>query len=323
MLFDSFRHRMKRILYLKAKVLWRALKEMPVAAIIIFAVIVCALFWGIYKAGNTAPYNYYIAGAYLLILMSIQSTRKDYHLCRQIVAHPYIHVCVEYMILSIPFISISIIANAYPIALIYTAIPFIIAAFPKTNILKRQRSLPLPFKMPSLESVSFFRKYGIIVLPLLALSAILCFATGISVVIVYFLILFYAGTAFAQSESLSVLSLDELPPKQLLRKKCRGDILLWMQMIAPAIVLYIPFNLDTAYYVLVPIILGPPAICSSVFIKYSNYSPKKHLFGTISQALCMMGYIIPVLLPLTLIMTLMYRSDAIDNLSQYLDAYNQ
>lgn len=314
---------MRRILDLKAKILFSALKEMPVAAIIIFAGIVGALFWGIYKVSNTAPYNYYIAGAYFLILMSIHSTRKDYHLCRQIVAHPYIHVCMEYMILSIPFISISIIAHAYPTALIYTAIPFVVAAFPKTNILTRQHSQPFPFKMPSLESVSFFRKYGIIVLPLLALSAILCFATGISVVIVYFLILFYAGTVFAQSESLSVLSLDELPPKQLLRKKCRGDILLWMQLIAPAIILYIPFNLDTAYYVLVPIILGPSAICSSIFIKYSNYSPKKHLFGTISQALCMMGYIIPVLIPLTLIMTLMYRSDAIDNLSQYLDAYNQ
>lgn len=225
---------MIKILNIKAKLLWRALKEMPVAAVIILEAIVCALFWGIYKVSSILPYNYYIAGAYLLILMPIQSTRKDYHLCRQIVAHPYIHVCMEYMILSIPFISISIIAHAYPMALIYTAIPFIIAAFPKTNIFTRQHSRPFPFKMPSLESVSFFRKYGIIVLPLLALSAILCFATGISVVIVYFLILFYAGTAFAQSESLSVLSLDELPPKQLLRKKCHGDILLWIQLIAPA-----------------------------------------------------------------------------------------
>lgn len=314
---------MIRILYLKARILWRALKEMPVYAVIVLAAIACIVLWGIYETAGKAPYDYYAAGAVLLILSSIHSARKDYQLCRRIVACPYILSSMEYMILSLPFMAACLFCNAYSTALIYAVFPFAVAAFPQKNIFRRRHAKPLPFKMPSLESVSFFRKYGIIVLPLLALSVMLCFAAGISMVIAYFLILIYAWTAFSQSEPLSVLSLDELPPERLLRRKCFGDIMLWAKLTAPAIALYIPFNLDAAYHVLVPAALGPLAICSGVFIKYSSYSPGRQLFVTKSQTICMIGYVIPVFLPLTLIMTLMYRSYAIDNLSKYLDAYNK
>ena len=315
---------MRQILHLKAKIILRVFKEMPVYGHIILTAIACLLLWAVYKTSDTAPYNYVISGVYFLILAMINTSRRDFRLCQKLILHPYRLFVVEYFILSLPFITAALCNSAYKTALIYSIIPFVAAAVPQISIRIRQRTIPILIKMPSLESVSFFRRYRIIIWLFTASALLLCCVTGISVVIVYFLILFYAGSSFSRSESLPVLCLEELPPPKFLHKKITGELILWAKLTLPIFFLYILFNIKTAYYILVPLILGPVAICCSVFIKYAHYSPKGDAnTGSIFTAICMMGFILPPLLPFSLIMILKYRNNAIDNLSQYLDAYNQ
>ncbi|MBQ0053305.1 MAG: hypothetical protein KBS89_02475 [Bacteroidales bacterium] len=259
----------------------------------------------------------------MLILSAVHSSRKDLHLYTQIVACPYIVLAIEYLILSAAFIVASLFAKSYIISLIYAVIPFVVAAIPHSGVHHSKTARPFPFGMPSLESASFFRKFGILVWPLLALSVILCFVKGVSMFILYFIIIMLTGSAFSQSESLTVLSLEELPPKKFLRKKILTEMLFWAKLFAPGILLYIPFNLHTAYCVLLPIVLGASALCSCIYIKYACYSPKNSQFTSLFQGLCMIGYIVPFILPLTIIMTFIYRKSAINNLSHYLNVYNQ
>ena len=211
-----------------------------------------------------------ISGVYFLILAMINTSRQDFRLCQKLILHPYRLFLVEYFILSLPFITAALCNSAYKTALIYSIIPFVAAAVPQISIRIRQRTIPILIKMPSLESVSFFRRYRIIIWLFTASALLLCCVTGISVV--------------------------------------------WAKLTLPIFFLYILFNIKTAYYILVPLILGPVAICCSVFLKYAHYSPK----GDANT-----GSILPPLLPFSLIMLPKYRNNAIDNLSQYLDAYNQ
>ena len=171
--------------------------------------------------------------------------------------------------------------------------------------------------------MSFFRKAGLFVCCVLVLAAALCFAPAVSVVLVYLLVLFSSGAIYSQCESLTLLCLDGLPARQFLCRKIWRQIRFWAVPVLPVLALYAVFNWETAYYALVPVVLCPLQITASVCAKYRSYVPNQPFGGTTMQAIGMLGFIVPFLLPVSLILTAVYYSDAVRHLKTFLYAYDR
>lgn len=312
---------LKHFLHIKAKISGRMLRDMPIVVLFLLVGFLFFTFFFVYKTCTQAPYSRYVLYGVSILLLSVQQTRKDYHFCRKILRRPYFLFVLEYLLISIPFGITTAWRQQYLLSAAYVALPFVIAIIPQVKPHHFSKSTPFFLPMPSLETASFFRKYRILIWGVLLLSAVLCFTAGFSVVLIYLLVFFYAMTSFKQSESLTLLCLEEQPARQFLNRKIKREIVFWAKLTLPILLAYIPFNLDTIHFVAVPIFLLPMCVSTCISMKYADYSPKKRLDGSVFQVICLMGYIIPMLLPMSLVMTIIYYRAARNNLKQHLDAF--
>jgi len=312
-----------RLFRLKVTLWFRVLKGETLFSLLFLAALLSAAVLLFLKFCGTSPYNYCFLGAVAASLFAIHETRRDYHFCEMMLDHPYLLFSLEYLLICIPFIAISALKGQYVHGVLYAVLPFVTAVSPQfvSRFSPSRKLFFIP--MPSLETTSFFRKYGAVVWIMLSASLALSFVPAVSVLILYVSIIIYACSTFQQAESLTLLCFDELPAKPFLKRKIKRELVFWAKLSLPVCALYCIFNVETAYYVLVPIILGSLYVVFCICSKYSQYKPDGKIEGSVSQAIGFLGYIIPVLLPLSLIMTFVFYFQAIDNLNNYLDAYNR
>ncbi len=312
-----------KILQLKFKILFRILGELTFFGKVVLLALCAAALYAVYELTGLAPQRFQVAGAAAAILLLVHLNRKDYAFCRRILPHPFRLFALEYSLGLIPFAVIALLRGQFLLAALYAALPPLVAAVPRRARLSRRRALPLPVCFPDLDTVSFFRKAGLFVCCVLVLAAALCFAPAVSVVLVYLLVLFSSGAIYSQCESLTLLCLDGLPARQFLRRKIWRQIRFWAVPVLPVLALYAVFNWETAYYVLIPVALCPLQITASVCAKYRSYAPDRPFGGTTMQAIGMLGFIVPFLLPVALILTAVYYSDAVRHLKTFLYAYDR
>lgn len=312
-----------KILQLKFKILFRILGELTFFGKVVLLALCAAALYAVYELTGLAPQRFQVAGAAAAILLLVHLNRKDYAFCRRILPHPFRLFALEYSLGLIPFAVIALLRGQFLLAVLYAVMPPLVAAVPRSARLPRRRALPLPVCFPDLDTVSFFRKAGLFVCCVLVLAAALCFAPAVSVVLVYLLVLFSSGAIYSQCESLTLLCLDGLPARQFLRRKIWRQICFWAVPVLPVLALYAVFNWETAYYALVPVALCPLQITASVCAKYRSYAPDRPFGGTTMQAIGMLGFIVPFLLPVSLILTAVYYSDAVRHLKTFLYAYDR
>jgi len=307
---------------LKIKILLRALQELTFFGKVVLLTMLAALCYAIYALCDQPPMRHYLPGAVALLILFLHLRRKDYHFCRKLLPHPCLLFALEYFLVAAPFLLITLVKAPTPLCAIYALAPAVIAVLPRRNAPLRRSARPFRFPMPDLETVSLFRRAGLLIWGLLLLALALCFAPAVSVVIVYLLVLF-ASASFDQSESLTLLCLEELPARQFLRRKIRRQVAFWTTLTLPVLVLYAVLHLDTAYHVLVPVVLCPLQIAANVSARYSVFHPNRTITGRASLALCLLGYLIPILAPVSIVLTVVYYFDAIRNLNTYLYAYHR
>ncbi len=312
-----------KILQLKFKILFRILGELTFFGKVVLLALCAAALYAVYELTGLAPQRFQVAGAAAAILLLVHLNRKDYAFCRRILPHPFRLFVLEYSLGVIPFVVIALLRGQFLLAVLYAVMPPLVAAVPRSARLSRRRALPLPVCFPDLDTVSFFRKAGLFVCCVLLLAAALCFAPAVSVVLVYLLVLFSSGAIYSQCESLTLLCLDGLPARQFLRRKIWRQIRFWAVPVLPVLALYAVFNWDTAYYALIPVALCPLQIVASVCGKYRSYVPNQPFEGTALQAIGMLGFIIPFLLPVSIALTVVYYTDAVRHLKTYLYAYDR
>jgi len=310
---------MLKVLRVKAKMAVGELKGIPVLGRVLLCGILILIVYSLVLFNET--HEYIVFGAVSLLLLYFHQNRKDCVFCKVTLDYPHLFFAVEYFIITLPFSVLSVVYGAYDLSIAYLLIPPVAAVIPQIRIHLFHYSKPFVISNPSLESVSFFRRYHIIFYALYLASLVLSMTSRASMFLVYFMILFYAGTAFSQCESLTVLCLKEKPSESFLKSIIWDEIVFWIKIFLPIFVLYMIFNSETAYLVLLPMVLGPLCIITCVSIKYSGYSPSRHYSGSASQAICLLGYILPLLLPVSVFMTIAHYRMALDNLKQYLDDY--
>jgi len=312
-----------KFLLLKIRIGLRAFKELSFFGIIILLVMGAALLYAFYELCDKEPQRFYLAGALAVLLLSFHLRRNDYYFCLKHLPRPFVLFLSEYFLFTLPFLVISLVKGPAPFDALYLLLPVIIAAIPRIEGHSRKTAKAFRVPMPDLDTVSFFRRCGLFVCCVLVLAAALCFAPAVSVVLVYLLVLFSSGVIYSQCESLTLLCLDGLPARQFLRRKIWRQVRFWAPPVLPVLVLYAVFNWETAYYALIPVVLCPLQITASVCAKYSSYAPGRPFGGTILQAICMLGFLIPLLLPVSIVLTAVYYSDAVRHLKTFLYAYDR
>lgn len=311
---------MKGLIILKLKMYGRMLKSFPLPALLILLAMLAGFFYGFTMICNKDPYRYWISCALILALLSFHTSRKDHRFCTMLLSRPYLLFVLEYLCITLPFAVIASVRHELIQGLLYFAIPFLIAVLPRNRSVSSQDIRPLRIKLPSLEAISFFRHYRITTVLVILSAVILSFASGLTPIIIYLFILFYAGTAYSQSENMTLLCIGELSAKRILSNKILKEILFWAKPVLTILLLYTVFNPETAYISAIPILLGPVIMATCISIKYAGFQPGKATPDTLSRAMVMLGFIIPVFLPISLIMSIIYYKRAIYNLNLYLDA---
>ena len=311
-----------KILSLRARIGFRALRELSVPAVIVLLALVAAAGYVFYELCDKEPQRFYLLGVLAALLLTFHLRRNDYDFCRKLLAHPFLLFLSEYFLVALAFLVISLVKDPAPFDALYGLLPVAVAAIPRSDSRSRQTAKPFRIPMPDLDTVSFFRRYGVFVWGVLLLALALCFAPWISVLLVYLLVLF-SGSAFSRSESLTLLCLAGLPAKKFLDGIIRRQILFWATLTLPVLAVYAVFHLDTAWQALLPVVLCPLQIVASVSAKYRSYRPSRPVSGPVSQAICMLGFLIPLLLPVTFILTFVYYRDAVRHLKTYLYAYDR
>jgi len=107
-----------------------------------------------------------------------------------------------------------------------------------------------------------------------------------------------------------------------LAQKIKAEFFFWVKLYTLVIIPSIAINPNTALFVLIITCMAFCFVVTCILIKYSHYSPQKHFYGNFLHAFCLTGYVIPILLPISIVMALMYYHSAIDNLNSYLDGFN-
>ena len=310
-----------KIISLKTRIFLRSLKGVSFVEVIAILCIFTLLTFAYYEICDKSPQRYYLIGCFCLLLLLVHSKRKDYFFCQKLFLRPYLFFSGEYLLFGIPLMIIPLVKNPHPLYSLYGLLPFIAAAIPLQNNRSKQRAWKIHISMPDLDTTSLFRRYGLIICALLLISMILTPTPGISVALVYLLVLF-SGSAFSQSENLALLCLKELPARLFLNSIIRKQILFWGILTFPILLVYALSHFETAFHILFPLVLCPLQITANVSAKYKSYQPNKDFSGSLSRALCMLGFIIPVFFPVSVILTFVFYHRAIENLNIYLYAYD-
>lgn len=312
-----------QLLLLRTTILFRKTKELPFASTAILLVLLALVFYIFIKICSTSPYDIYAISAFSFILLTIHEGRKDYHFCKIILTHPFELFTIEYILIAVPFFIITIIQKHFVIGVLYIIFPILIACLPQFRYKSARNKRPFRIQLPSLESISFFRKFRIVIWIIYLTALCLCFVRAISIIIVYIVIIFFACTSFSQAESLTLLCINEVPAKIFINQKIKAETLFWWKFFLPVYVLYAFFNIETLFIILIPLLLGPLFIIFCICAKYRQFKPNAPINGTVFQSLGFVGFFIPILLPVSIFLTIVYYSQSIDHLNHYLNAYNK
>ena len=130
--------------------------------------------------------------------------------------------------------------------------------------------------------------------------------------------------AYNENEPLNILLLSEHDSMSFIMKKINDGFLLFLKLSFPTLILYSVFNFDTAWLVPVVPVIAYIAFTLHVGLKYTFYendNSKTNIPAV--AAIGILGIIIPIFLPLTIIQAISYFFQAKQNLNKYLYVYNK
>ncbi len=313
---------MLSIIELKFRRFYRDLINSPIEYSIVGILIMSGLAF-VYNQFDKYPNTYIISGIIIYIIYMIHSQRRDIAFCRLMMKSPQKLFIAEYMLICLPFIIFSLIFNKYQILLIYSISPIVIAFIPRFSpSIFLQRHIYL-FGVKSPELVSFLRKYYWLILLLSIVSVTLCFIRVISIFILLSIVIIMSYS-YTEYEPLNIILLEEVNSNRFINNKINEGFLLFVKLGLPTLILYPIFNRDTWYLVLIAPIVAYISIVMLVGAKYMSYKPNNRATSSsVILGFGLMGTIIPIFLPITIVLALLYNSSAKENLKKYLHVYNK
>jgi hypothetical protein len=307
---------------LDLKRLRRSTGEMPLIVFPVLIALAAGAGWILFGQFSRSPNTYIIWGVATSILLSAHRARKDFDFCRLMLKNPRPLFIVEYLLCFAPFIVLSLVTRTYHNTLLYLLSPVCVAFLPRGRAVSPIKRIPAFLHIRSLELVSFLRRWFVIVLVMLSAATVFSFTPGVSIVVLV-LFAFLMNYAYTESEPLDMVLLPELGPVKFLRRKIAAGFAMFIKLSSPALLLYIVFNPEIFWLVIIPVLFAPVAVTLYVFVKYALWdSSGGRITFPLVVGLGMVGMIVPLFLPLTLLVMWRYGLLAKDNLNRYLHVYD-
>jgi hypothetical protein len=295
---------------------------MPIVVNLVLLLLLVGIATLLYSQFKVTPNRYYIWGGFTLLLFSLHQRRKDINFCRLILPNPRGLFVVEYLLLFSPLVVLSVVARAYLLGALYIVSAVSVALIPRRKRINFVAPVPTILSGGELELISFLRSRFLLVLVVVVASMAFSFVPFLSLILLLLLVLIM-GNAYLENEPLDMLLLPELSASKYLWMKVRAGWVLFLKLSVPTLLLYALFNFGTAYFIVVPLVVGFVGVMLSVFVKYSLYEPREEILVPLTVSIGMVGIVIPLLILIPLLMAWRYYYSAKDNLKQYLYVYNR
>lgn len=304
-------------LRLAARWLRRVGRFLPV--VLLFAAGVAALFLAV-----AGPHPLWATGVAALLLVRFHLTRRDTRLAALMVPHPRLSAWLDCFALAVPA-SLLLLAAGHPWhALGLLAAAPNIALLPRTLAAPHLRSpLRIGWLAWSPEWCAALRRHRITVL-LLALGALLLAAVPYWSFIYLGFTALIAVECYTRNEPLALLLLPELDSSRLLARKVGEALRNYLLATAPFALAAALLHPRAAWVAALWLAFSTLVLLYAVLAKYALYDPAEpRPAASTAMLLGLLGFLLPPLLPVSLVLLIRYGLRAERNLNRYLHDYSR
>lgn len=312
-----------KLLNIRLKQLLRASSELGIFRVIfILALAVYGMFALLIKLEESS-YNELILGAFIFIILSIHTKRKDKDFLKLFIKTPILIFAIDYFILSIPLLFLFLYFQLWIYsAILLSSIAIISLINIKINHKNFNTGLQRLVSNDNFEWKAGFRKNFILLVLVWTLGIATSFFIG-SVIIAMFIIGIMIMSFYERNESLNMLLALELKPKLFLLKKIGSHINSYTVLSLPLILSFLVFHHEYFYIPLIIYFVFAILIAYNILLKYAFYSPYRESNGTqVFSAIGSISVFLPFMLIVVLVLGTKFYFQAINNLKFYLNDFN-
>ena len=307
------------ILYFRLKQNYRALKDLGIGLLLLLSPILVMGILGLLHDIAYNPGSFLNALLPISILWGIHFTRKDAFFIRQTGVNFRLYICIEYLMLVLPFgLTYIYYTRWYCIALLGIGI-LLLLFIPPSFLPKTNSKQSLSFRWIPLEIFEWragLRKSGSTFLVLYILGLALSFYTiTVPIVIASMGLLI---TSFFQLYENKDLLLSVNHNGRFLSTKVRKSLLLFNLLLLPHYLLYLLFSWE--YWFVLPIIavIANMIIAFAICMKYRSYRFDQHKVGNgMPLGIFIACWCYPFLWPIPIIMLIIFWRQAQQNLIRH------
>lgn len=309
-----------QLIQLKLKALGRFLTEIGlIRVLILLSFIIILAFGGIKRLFSINAQPYLIA-FYAIILILIQTSRKDLTFLKINLPHPKKYLTLEYFICSVPLMLSILLLHLFYAALAILALTILI---PNINF-KFYTSLKIktPFAHKSLFWISTFRKYFFVFFILLFLLVISAINNNMqaSLFFIYFTV-FLISDFIIPIEPLFHLKQHILTPNRFLLYKAKETLTNHTILIIPYLIIFISFYSNHILTLILAYIISIIYVEMALLIKYAVYGRTDPVLYTITLAAIMVLNTVTIFIPLLIILNFLIIILAFQKASKNLTPY--
>lgn len=309
-----------QLIQLKLKALGRLLTEIGLIRILILLSLIIVLASGGIKRLFAISSQPYLITFYAIIIILIQTNRKDLTFLKINLRHPKKYLTIEYLIFSAPLILGILLLHLFNVAL---AIPVLTILIPNINF-KVYTSFKIitPFAYKSLFWISTFRKYFLIFFILLFLLVISAINDNMQVSLFFiYCITFLISDFIIPIEPLFHLKQHILTPNRFLLYKAKETLTNHTILIIPYLIIFISFYSNHILTLILAYIISIIYVEMALLIKYAVYGRTDPVLYTITLAAIMVLNTVTIFIPLLIILNFLIIILAFQKASKNLTPY--
>lgn len=311
------------LITIRLKQLLRGLTGMGLFRMIFLMALLVFLSAIVFIQLSKEPNSYYAVGGLILLLLSIQTNRKDLIFLKTHFSNYKPILLSEYGIIALPFIT-SLIYHHQWNALLVLVVGIMLVSQTSYSYKANSINTKLQKLIPpdAFEYKAGVRKLIFVIVPLWIIGFTTSFYIA-SVPLLIFVLGVMVLSFYEKSEPYQMIIALELNERDFLFYKIKRQTILFSVVVAPLIIAFIIFNWESWYIPVIEYLIFVVIHAYLILTKYAYYEPNiKSPAAQIFAAIGVLGGMIPIFLPLILILGIRFYFMATDNLKLYLDDYN-
>ena len=312
----------KRLCILNLKRFWRLLCEIGILRSLFLLALSAFLIFFIYRI--IFLYNpFYSVLANAIILFSFHNSRKDKEFLSIVKINKTLLFSIEYFIISLPFIiSFLLTKNWYAVVVLLFLI-YLISIIKRHVKFKISKPLEYPFISQKIfewySGIRYNLPYLFIVYLIALVFCIHLYIIPISILLLSLIL----SSFFIRTEPVSFIDVFQISAKKFLNMKLKCHLLYSFIFILPLIVIFSIIHPADILIVIISSIVYFLVQLYSIILKYAFYTPNstsEHNY--IFIFLFLLGFIVPVFLPISIYFFFTFYNKAINILNNFLYDYN-